>query len=92
MSPKKYIRINDTYNRFDRIDYFKVERWFQTDSFAEIKIYTHSPSDIIQINLFTEGWKPTELAQAELEPKIKQISEFIEDALLGKLTCYEIEV
>ena len=38
MSDRKFIRINDKFIRFDKIQSIEVKEWFATDSMAEIKL------------------------------------------------------
>lgn len=90
MSDRKFIRINDKFIRFDKIQSIEVKEWFATDSMAEIAL-TMGNFNSESIILHTPEWMPEDECAIYLRPKINKLVDFIEDAINGKLVDYYIE-
>lgn len=90
MSNRKFIRINDKFIRFDKIQSIEVKEYFDTDSSAEIHLSMGNfNKETIYLN--TPEWMPKEECIKYLRPKINELVDFIEDAINGNLTDYYIE-
>jgi hypothetical protein len=89
---RKFIRINEHFIRFDRIASIEIERLYQTDSCIDLKIRYIDGFQTLSFFINSDKWMPEEECKEYFEPRIKNLIEFVEKAIAGTLTEFEIEV
>jgi hypothetical protein len=89
---RKFIRINEHFIRFDRIASIEIERLYQTDSSIDVKIRYIDGFQTLSFFINSDKWMPEQECKEYFEPRIKNLIEFVDKAIAGTLTEFEIEV
>jgi hypothetical protein len=89
---RKFIRINEHFIRFDRIASIEIERLYQTDSCIDVKIRYIDGCQTLSFFINSDKWMPEQECKEYFEPRIKKLIEFVEKAIAGTLTEFEIEI
>jgi hypothetical protein len=89
---RKFIRINEHFIRFERIASIEIERLYQTDSCIDVKIRYIDGYQTLSFFINSDKWMPEQECKEYFEPRIKNLIEFVEKAIAGTLTKFEIEI
>jgi hypothetical protein len=89
---RKFIRINEHFIRFERIASIEIERLYQTDSCINVKIRYIDGYQTLSFFINSDKWMPEQECKEYFEPRIKNLIEFVEKAIAGTLTEFEIEI
>jgi hypothetical protein len=89
---RKFIRINEHFIRFERIASIEIVRYYETDSCIDLKIRYIDGFQTLSFSINSDKWMPEQECKEYFEPRIKKLIEFVEKAIAGTLTEFEIEV